>query len=334
MKAENGFYLKNRQILHDILPIDTPLLTDFQISNICNFKCNYCIQSQPDDVFNSSKLVRQFMPMDVFDLAVEQLKEFPSKIKQVSLVGFGEPLLNKNLPKMIETVKNNNLTDNILVITNASLLTNETAEKLVRSGLNFLRISLQGITSESYYKTCGAKIEFEKLYNQIKYFSEIKGDCKLAVKIADTSLEDGEESRFYDLFGDICDAVAVDHIVEAHSSLGMDYTIKLKQSDKNRYGHKLRDIKVCRHPFTRIDIRSDGYFANCCSVMFGFEKHIREATIKEQWNGSDMNKMRRDFLKHNLSEYKACLKCCIPTQLYHPEDVLDGYEDEILARMG
>ena len=182
--------------------------------------------------------------------------------------------------------------------------------------------------------TSSVKINWDEFYENIKYFSEIKGNkCKLKVKIADISLKDNDEEKFYALFGDICDAVGIEHIYDAFANIGKEYDMEFVKTKKNRFGHEIRKIETCWFPFIRMDMRSDGTFANCCNSIFGFEKNIRESSIYEQWNGEAMTKMRKDFLMHNYCEYLACQKCNIPTEVYHPEDILDGHEEEILKRM-
>lgn len=333
MKAEIGIFPKDRQLLHSIVPLDTPLLVDFHISNLCNFKCNYCMNSSPKEVYASSGLRRELMSWETFELALEQLKEFPQKIKQISLDGIGEPTLNKRLPDMVEALRKAEVAQTVMVITNGSQLSPELSQQLVDAGLQVLRISLQGLSAKKYMEISQAKIDWDRFYQNIKYFSQIRGDCKLKVKIADTALEEGDEEKFYTLFGDICDAVAVEHIYDAFSNIGKVYTIALRETEKNRFGLDIRNIDTCWFPFTRIDLRSDGTFANCCNSLFGFEKNIREDTILEQWNGAAMCRMRADFLRHNTKEYAACQKCHIPIEVYHPEDLLDGHEAEILDRM-
>ncbi|MCQ2536830.1 MAG: radical SAM protein [Lachnospiraceae bacterium] len=333
MKAEKGIYPKNRQVLAEVLPVDTPFLVDFHISNVCNFKCEYCVNSCSQDVYAQTGLIREFMTMDTFKLAVDQLKAFPKKIKQTSLDGIGEPLLNKNLPEMIKYLKESDVSENIIVLTNASRLTHELSEQLVEAGLQELRISLQGLTAEQYYITSKAKIVWDDFYENIKYFSTIKKDCKLKVKIADVALHEGERELFYKLFGDICDAVDIEHIYEAFSNIGKVYDMEFVDVNQTRYGLEMKKINTCWYPFIRMDMRSDGTFANCCNALFGFEKNIREESIYDQWNGAAMNKMRMDFLTHQTQEYGPCQKCHLPEGEYHPEDVLDGHESEIIQRM-
>lgn len=333
MKAEIGIYPKDRQLLRQILPIDTPLIINLFVSNVCNFKCNYCIQSEPIEVFHRTGLKREFMDYSTFELAVSQMKAFPQKIKQLVFVGMGEPLLHKDLPRMIRDTRAANVADTTMVITNASTLTRELSNELVSSGLQILRVSLQGLTSSKYRTISQVNIDWEEFYDNIVYFSKIKGDCKLKVKIADTALASGDEKRFYEMFGDICDAIAIEHIFDAFSPAGMTYEIPFAATNKSRYGHERRRVEVCWLPFIRMDVHPDGSVAPCCNAAFKFPQKIKDSPLIEQWNSVEISQMREDFLKHDLRNYSSCQICHVPTENYHPEDILDGFEQEILERM-
>ena len=335
LKAEIGIWPKKRQMLYEILPLDTPLSMDFMISNICNFRCNYCIQSGTKEDFERTGYKKQFMDMETFELAVKQVKEFPHQLKMLFLVGQGEPTLHKQLPYMVSKIREEGITEKVVLITNGSMLTPEYGRKLVDAGLQELRISLEGISAEKYKEVCRANIDWEQFYSNMVFFSQNKKDCVFKVKIADTALEDGDEDRFYQMFGDICDAVGVEHIYDCFAHLGMDYTdVPEIVVAKNRWGEEIAsNIDVCWLPFGKMDLSADGRFTNCCAALFGFEKNIREASMLDVWNGPAMNKMREDMLRHRISGYDACQRCQVPSGTFHPEDILDGHEEIILNRM-
>lgn len=335
MKAELGIWPKDRQQLHQILPLNTPLSMDFLVSNVCNFKCNYCIQSGTTEQFEKSGYKKQFMDWETFELGVKQVKEFPHKLKMLVFHGHGEPTLNKHLPEMIKLVRKENIAEKVIVITNGSVLTPEYSHRLINAGLQELRISLQGLSSEKYMEISQAKIDWEEFYENIVYFSKIKGNCRLSTKIADTALESEDEKRFFELFGGVCDAVGIEHIYECFAHLGKNYAgVPYYKVAKNRWGEEIAGpISVCWLPFGKMDLSADGRFTNCCAALFGFERNIREVSMLEMWNSPVMNKMREDFLRHNMDSYTACHKCHVPMGTFHPEDILDGHEVEILKRM-
>lgn len=332
MRAEIGVFPKDRQILSDILPLDTPLCVDIHITHFCNFKCNYCILSQPN-AFEKSGLPSGAMTWDTFCLLVEQLMAFPSKIKMITMSGIGEATTHPQIVDMVKKLHDVNVTDKVQIITNAALLTPKLGEDLVAAGLGELRVSLQGLSEKSYVEIAGRKINWDEFYSNLCHFSKIKGKCDLKIKIADTALGPGDEEKFYDLFGDICDAVAIEHIYDAWAHNGCRLDIEEKPSEKTRYGLEMRKIVACRFPFTRFDILPDGMFTQVCHVRFGHEKNIRESTVVEQWNSTGQNELRMNMLKIGRNYYPVCQLCNYCEGMWHPEDLLEGHEKEILNRM-
>ena len=213
---------KNRTVLHEVLPVDTPFLFGIFVGDICNFKCKYCIQSAESDVPEKKLLVKKFLDWDTFIKIAESAKRFPHKIKTVLFSSIGEPLLNPRLPDMIRYLNEIDLADAYEIVTNASLLTPELGKKLVDAGLTRLCISLQGITSEKYREICGADIDYLIFYENIKKFYEYsRGRCKLHIKTVDLALDEGEDKLFMEMYGSICDTIFIDKVAPVFK--GVDY---------------------------------------------------------------------------------------------------------------
>lgn len=338
MKAELGVYPHERQLLYEKVPLETPLAVDIHTTHFCNFRCNYCLLSKSKDELKKAVLGRdgykeEMMSWETFSEVVRQLKEFPEKIKMITTGGLGESTTHPRIVDMVQLLRDSNVTEKIQMISNAMLLTPEFSEKIIDAGLGELRISLQGISSEKYWEISKAKIDWDTLYGNIKYFAKIKGDCKLKVKVADTALEKGDEERFFELFGDICDAVGVEHIFETWKVHDLTIGNETVPTEKTRFGRDYRYISVCRRPFTSIDILPDGQLTQWCHIWFGHEKNIWEQPIRQQWNSREQNILRRNMLLGKREEYPHCKRCTFITNTWHPEDILDGHEDEILRRM-
>ena len=109
-----------------------------ETTNRCNLKCRTCPQ-----YFG--------MPEDFADLTpalVERiLGQFPF-VRRVVLHGIGEPLLNKELPRIIENVKRRGAY--ALFNTNGLLLRDKLTEPIVRAGLDELRVSVDSASPETY----------------------------------------------------------------------------------------------------------------------------------------------------------------------------------------
>jgi len=333
MKAELGTFPKDRQILHEIVPLDTPLSIDIHMHHYCNFKCNYCAMSMSSKQLEKTVYKSGSMDMELFSLVVKQLKEFPKKIKMITIEGVGEATIHPHIVDMVKLLHDSGVTDKIQIITNGSMLNPEFNEALVNAGLGELRISLQGLSERKYLEIADASINWNEYYENICHFSRVRKTCALKVKIVDTALEDGDEEKFFALFGNICDAVSIEHIYNPWTQNGVDIDIKTIGQSKSRYGREAVDLKVCRRVFTSIDILPDGMLTQTCHDRFGFEKNIKEATIAAQWNSSEFDMVRIDMLNGKKDQWEFCKKCVFINATWHPEDVLDGHEKDILNRM-
>ena len=86
------------------LPLATPITIHIDPCNLCNFKCVFCPQG---DLSLLKKVGRPkgFMDLDLFKKAVSDMAEFGEQIVVLSLYKDGEPILNKNIAKMIQFAK-------------------------------------------------------------------------------------------------------------------------------------------------------------------------------------------------------------------------------------
>ena len=167
MAQYNGRSEQKRTRLADVIPVNTPFVFGFFTGDICNFKCKYCIQAS----LNSGiELQDKFLDWSTFIEVADSLKQFPNRIKKVLFSSMGEPLLNKNLPKMIAYLNANDVADAYEIVTNASVLTHELSRQLIDAGLTRLCVSIQGITDQKYLDICQAKVKFANIVDELSYF--------------------------------------------------------------------------------------------------------------------------------------------------------------------
>lgn len=345
MKFEN-LYAKDRHLLHEVIPLDTPYSVNIEPSSYCNIRCVYCIHSLTTDELISHGFDGNYsggnMTKDTFDLLVEQLSEFPKRIKSITFGGVGEPLMNKRLPEMIAHLKARNITDRINLITNGLLLSEPTSLALIEAGLDSMKISLQGINAQSYLDTCGYEVDFHSFVQNIGYLYQNRKQCVIGIKVPDISLYRGkkkteyslEEKRYKDLFSDKCDKLGIEYIVPCFSAI--DFS-KLRgiSGHKSRYNIEEKEVQVCSQPFYRINIMQNGCVTLC--TMLGLHHagmNIHNITLKEIWNGE----IRRRLLIKNLqgcqdAEMGKCRGCNVRFDFAYSEDSLDLYKDEILKRI-
>lgn len=146
----NQFVLVRNMIVTDSL--DRPL-RDLRISvtDRCNFRCDYCM---PEEIFSSDY---QFLPRNKL-LSFEQIQTIvkavlPLGLNKVRITG-GEPLLRKDVIKLVKMIRNLDPGLDIAMTTNGSLLS-KFIDDLAGSGINRITISLDAIDDILFQQLSG-----------------------------------------------------------------------------------------------------------------------------------------------------------------------------------
>jgi MoaA/NifB/PqqE/SkfB family radical SAM enzyme len=124
-------------------PLSSPVEAYFEVANRCNSKCATCPLT-----FSPQESARQ-LSLEELERLVAQLPD----LRRAVLQGIGEPLLNPALAAMIRHLKDREVY--VVFNTNAVLLTRRRQVDLIDSGLDELRVSLDGSTPETYRRVRG-----------------------------------------------------------------------------------------------------------------------------------------------------------------------------------
>lgn len=321
----------NRSRLADIVPLSTPFSLQVFPIYACNLACSYCIHSVPLEKrgFIASKNVLSF---NLYKKVVDDMMAFPQKLKMLRLAGTGEPLLHKQIAEMVAYAKEKQIADSIDIVTNGLRLSQGLSKDLIAAGLDKLRISIQGLSDAAYAYTKEAGV-FVRLIEEIKFFYNHKKDTKIYIKIIDCALQEGDEERFLDIFGDICDYIAVEHLIPAVDQI--DYTDLAKNSSKcTQNGNAVRDIRVCPQPFYMMQLNPDGNIVPCCSmetpIVLG---NAVDESMYAIWHGEKNKAFLLNQLRFNKNIYPVCQKCQQYKYAVFEEDVLDYDAQKIMNKL-
>lgn len=324
--VENKHYplgFEDRLELAKVVPLPVPLLVQCEPTSICNLKCHYCIHGK------AVRIQPHTMKPKLFDLLCDQIKEFGEPIKQFNFCGWGEPLINPYLPGMIKKAIKRKIARNVAVVTNGLLLGPRMSKKLVDAGLNTLRISLQGLTTERYRQVTRKNVEFEDLLNSIARFYKNRGDCELIVKFADTEISERDEQFFHNVFDPITDRAYIEYIRPVFDP-AEDTTV-------SRYGVKHDPTLICPQPFYMMDVNARGDVFPCCSYFSPLiDTNIQHISLKKVWDGTPMKYLRLMQLsgkRKTQFPFGACRECNIPGANIGPGDDLVQYAKEIKRRL-
>lgn len=313
------------------LPLKTPFLVQIFPVYGCNFKCTYCLHALPRQQhgFISDAV---FMDMNVYKKCINDIVKFKTKLKMLRIAGIGEPLLHKDITEMVSYAKQKNVSQSVDIVTNGALLNKELSLKLIDAGLDRLRISIQGTSSDKYKSLSNITLNLEKFIDNIKFFYEHKRNTKVYIKIIDCALSNKEdEQKFYSLFENICDMIAIEHLTPTVDGIAYDKLLT-KESTLNltQNGEPIIEAKVCPQPFYMMQINPDGNVVPCCSTHYPkIIANIKDESASDIWNGKIFTDFRRNMLEGAKFASDICSKCTLYKYGLFKEDLLDHHVEKL-----
>ena len=328
-------YNTERILLGERLPLEAPFSIILDTSSRCNFKCSYCYRSGKKDENWGYAADNKNMDIGTFNLVVKQLKEFPRKLKSVSLSGHGEPLCNPWLADMARQLEESGTTENIEMHTNASLLTELNIKDIASAGFTRIVISVQGLDADTYDRVCGVKIDWGRFYNNLKLLYENKSEkLTIHVKITDVALGQDKyrenEGKFYNLFECVADFIFVEKTVPLWRNVDVG-----QDAGTTKFGNDFSYVKYCPLLFYKMMVAPDGTIYPCTGlpppISIG---NVVNMTLFEAWNSSKRQNFLKEHLRLSRHSHGFCNGCFVPANsIMSHEDVIDPYKDAILGRL-
>lgn len=294
---------------------DFPLNLDIEPTNRCNLRCPFCYRTIAINKNLDTFEEQGTMSLDTYGQIMEQIVvDGKCMVPAIKLTHRGEPLLNKNLPKMIQMAKRAGAVD-VIVNTNGTMLTEELAEEILDAGLDKMLFSFDSPYAEKYENTrVGAS--FDTVLENIKKFVKLRNEknayatlVRVGMVITDETLPE-EIDDFYELFKDIADIVSYNSV---HKEVDVD-------SEGNYLGEDGKTHNVAERKFAdsqlwqRMTINWNGEAEICCEnyKQEWILGNIHEKTVQEIWNGEAFAKVRDAHRKGEWWRIPQCRKCTIP----------------------
>ncbi|MBX9909305.1 MAG: SPASM domain-containing protein [Beijerinckiaceae bacterium] len=145
-----------------------PVCLYLETTNRCNLLCTTCPRT-----YETLEPAAD-MSWELFTAIVDQV---PS-ISRVVLHGIGEPMLVKDLPRMIRYLKDRGAY--VLFNTNGTLLNAKKGRELVDTGLDELRVSLDAADAKTFIEVRG-KDYFNRIVKNVRAFTEMQQRENLAL---------------------------------------------------------------------------------------------------------------------------------------------------------
>ncbi len=259
-----------------------PVYLVVESTSICNLKCIMC-------PYPSMGRKNEHMSMTVFEKIVAEGAGF---VEFMWLHLFGEPLINKNIYRMIDMAEDAGIRTGIS--TNATLLDEKAATAILASRLSIILLCLDGATKETFERIrLGAK--FDKVSANIRRFAEIKrsrqSNLKVDLQMIDMTANREEEELFQLQWrGQGFDSVTVKPF---HVWANQDeHLIQIMQPAPPQQSGQ------CYEPWTGLTVLADGTVVPCCNDYAGRMPlgDLKTQSLREVWNAEPMRALRRRFL--------------------------------------
>lgn len=269
-------------------------------TNICNIYCPKCWCYNTESWTGKHEYLhpKGMMTFDTFKTIVDQLYKY---VATISLYGNGEPLLNKEIYRMIAYAKDKNI--GCVVSTNMQELSESDAESLIDSGLEHLIVAVDTLRPDVY----------------AKYRIKGKLDALLAnlVRIVEKKKSSGAKYPIIEMQSIIREENMDEtpDLAKYATKVGVDrYTAKedselLRKTDITaRYG------KPCHWLWCSVYFGWDGIVCPCGCAYVGpgtIYGNILEQPFSEIWNNDRYVRTRKIFSsqKPNVEDLEECYMC-------------------------
>ena len=263
-------------------------------SNICNSNCIFCPSS---DITRP----RGFMTFELFKKIIDEAVTHP-EFKNAVVYGLADPFTDKGVFDKFRYAKDRGVT--VYTSTNAALLNEERALKVLDSGIDRMKISLDGNTKETY-ESIRRNLTFEKTCDNVTRFLEMKKELGkekpfVILRTACTETTKPEIESYVRRWRQLSDAIYIASVAN--------------WAGYNTYDNRrnmTRKIQPCPCLWETPVITWDGRVPLCFfDVNNRFELgDVNQNTFYEIWNSEKIQTIRRNHLELKAPELSFCSGC-------------------------
>lgn len=303
-----------------------PVIYNIETTNACNMKCEMCPRTtmmtrsiETLDMATYSKIVDQIEPFSNsmwnewvnfveknYGISKSDMSEnhfFLYIIPKVLVLhGYGDPLLDKNMPERIKLLTDKNI-PSYFSCNPANINIDKTVE-MFKNGLDYIKFSIESVDDKLHKNIRGEASNFTQSYEKILQLLKIKDDNSYKTTIIITML-DLNKTWQNDQFRKL-----------QEKFIDLDVYLYLKSQDQQWYENKKLQTKsihwteFCQFPWSSMTIKSNGEAAQCVEdfnneIILGDAK---KESLYDIWNGKKYQKFREDHFK--LTSGIKCTEKC------------------------
>jgi len=272
---------------------------------VCNLRC-------PECAIGGGMITRAkgLLPFEQYQIIADKMRPFA---KYVYLHLWGEPLLNKEIFKMIRYTAGFAKTN---ISTNALLLDEEKAEALITSGVTDVIISIDGMSQGAYEQyRVGGKVE--DALAALKLLQKTNAAHRNPVNLIPQFIVFKHNQHEKELFRQYCHSIGLNAFLKSpyiRTGSGKfeksDYPEHWRQEYPDVAAQR-EGMRECNNPKEVFTMLVDGSCVICChdysrATCFG---NIFKQDVLEIWDSPAYRQYRWDILTGNASDF--CVNHCM-----------------------
>ena len=291
-----------------------------ELTNQCNVSCTFCPRQSVDMKIG-------FMSMELYKKIIDEASDH----LPVKLVIFfrGESLLHPEFIECVKYAKDKGIGP-IQYATNAFELTNDMADKLLETGIDFISFSLDTLDPEIYRKSrlCG-NLDISR--DNVIYLSKKcdekrkKGLQVPTLQVSTVEIEEymPEQGKFIEFWKKYVDIVRVYY---EHDDNGKFRNVEVQRLLEE----EVPERKPCRKLFTDLLVYWDGQLALCNYDWRGGLQglNLNKMTIEEAWNSKLYEQLREAHNNGEIADDIMCQNC----QHWRIDYMQNGYLGKLYTR--
>jgi radical SAM protein with 4Fe4S-binding SPASM domain len=299
-----------------------PVVYNIETTNACNMRCEMCprttMMTRPIETLDKDqfeKIIAQLRPWSTEEwqrwetfvqekhgIAPDDMSEnhyFLYVIPRVIVLhGYGDPLLDKNIPGYVESMTKQGL-PSYFSCNPANINIDRTVETF-ENGLDYVKYSVESVDDLRHKEVRGERSNFTQSYRDIIKLLDIKAQRNLDTTIVITMInlnkpwQQEEFEKLQDAFKD------------------MDVYVYLKSQDQMWYEdnqqstQSLHWIEFCQFPWSSMTVKSNG---ECVQCVEDFNNQIilgdaKTESMHDIWNNEKYRQFRMDHF-----DLKPGIKC-------------------------
>lgn len=275
----------DRRDLASLLPLPGPMSVYICTQSACNLTCDWCPVSLPTYQRDFGK---GRMQTAEFRTILEKLRS-SGMLKVVRLYGLGEPLMDPTLDEKIALVAAAGLRSE--VTSNGLLLTLAWAKRLIRSGLQYLRISLYDH-------------DRMRVLANVTALRDLRDRLGSPTPLIHVQSFDAPDAAF----------------LGVADSVGSPMIHNWTQFEGAGFNALPHTKAVCPAPFYQLQVTWRGEVLPCCVAPAGFVMgNLLTQSLDEVWHGPAFTALRQEHLERR--RVGVCATCNYPETM---SDNLDG----------